>query len=150
MSPFNSQFSVIHVASVMDPQGLILGFLVRSRYYRFQVDPRLYSGGWVDPIPDPLLHRKSGSAWNRTRDLRICSQELWPLDHRGGNFLPLNKGEVICKCNNRNSEIKRTERNMGRKRLVAHYIALRIGTSWFFIVPKAHSAAAKEQIISHS
>jgi hypothetical protein len=22
---------------------------------------------------------------NRTRDLRICSQELWPLDHRGGD-----------------------------------------------------------------
>jgi hypothetical protein len=38
----------------------------------------------VDPVPDPLLLRKSGSAWNRTRDLWICSQELWPLDHRGG------------------------------------------------------------------
>jgi hypothetical protein len=21
---------------------------------------------------------------NRTRDLRICSQELWPVDHKGG------------------------------------------------------------------
>jgi hypothetical protein len=38
----------------------------------------------VDPVPDPLLLRKSGSSGNRTRDLRICSQELWPLDHRGG------------------------------------------------------------------
>jgi hypothetical protein len=27
----------------------------------------LYSRGWVDPIPDPLLLRKSGSARNRTR-----------------------------------------------------------------------------------
>jgi hypothetical protein len=27
----------------------------------------LYSRGWVDPVPDPLLHRKSGSAGNRTR-----------------------------------------------------------------------------------
>jgi hypothetical protein len=26
----------------------------------------------VDPIPDPLLLRKSGSAGNRTQDLRIC------------------------------------------------------------------------------
>jgi hypothetical protein len=40
----------------------------------------------VDPVPDPLLSRKSGSAWNRTRDLGICSQKLWPLDHRGGHF----------------------------------------------------------------
>jgi hypothetical protein len=38
----------------------------------------------VDPVPDPLLLRKSGSAGNRTRDLWIYSQELWPLDHRGG------------------------------------------------------------------
>jgi len=38
----------------------------------------------VDPVPDPLLLRKSGSAGNRTRDLCICSQKLWPLDHRGG------------------------------------------------------------------
>jgi hypothetical protein len=30
--------------------------------------------------PDPLLLRKSGSTRNR---IRICSQELWPLDHRG-------------------------------------------------------------------
>jgi hypothetical protein len=36
----------------------------------------------VDPVPDPLLLRKSGSAGNRTRD-------LWPLDHRGGSILAL-------------------------------------------------------------
>jgi hypothetical protein len=29
---------------------------------------------WVDPVPDPLLLRKSGSAGKRTRD-------LWPLEH---------------------------------------------------------------------
>jgi hypothetical protein len=39
----------------------------------------------VDSLPDPLLRRKSGSAGNRTRDLWICSQELWPLDHRDGH-----------------------------------------------------------------
>jgi hypothetical protein len=38
----------------------------------------------VDPVPDPLLLRKSGSAGNQTRDLWICSQEVWPLDHSGG------------------------------------------------------------------
>jgi hypothetical protein len=43
----------------------------------------LCSRGWVDPVPDPLLLRKSGSAGSRTRNLWICSQELWPLDHRG-------------------------------------------------------------------
>jgi hypothetical protein len=36
----------------------------------------------VDPVPDPLLLRKSGSAGNRTRDLCICSQKLWSLGHR--------------------------------------------------------------------
>ena len=38
----------------------------------------------MDPVPDPLLLRKSGSAGDRTRDLCICSQKLLPLDHRGG------------------------------------------------------------------
>ena len=40
----------------------------------------------MGPVPDPLLLRKSGSAGNRTRDLCICSQKLWPLDHRGGHY----------------------------------------------------------------
>jgi hypothetical protein len=65
----------------MDPHGCILSFLDWSRYYFFQVAPQLYSRGWVDPVPDPLLLRKSG---NRTRVLWICSQELWPLNHRCG------------------------------------------------------------------
>jgi hypothetical protein len=41
----------------------------------------------VDPVPDPLLLRKSLSAVNRTRNLWICSHELWPLDHRGGLYI---------------------------------------------------------------
>jgi hypothetical protein len=55
------------VASVTDPYGRILGFIDRSRYFFFQVAPQLYSRGWVDPVPDPLLLRESGKAWNRTR-----------------------------------------------------------------------------------
>jgi hypothetical protein len=43
----------------------------RSRYFSIQVAPQLSSWGWVDPVPDPLLLRKSGSAGNRTRDLKI-------------------------------------------------------------------------------
>jgi hypothetical protein len=47
-----------------------------------------HSRGWVDTVPDPLLLRKSGGAGNRTLDLWIYSQELWPLDHRGGSHTP--------------------------------------------------------------
>jgi hypothetical protein len=38
----------------------------------------------MDPVPDPLLLRKCGSAGNPTRDLWDSNQELWPLDHRDG------------------------------------------------------------------
>jgi hypothetical protein len=69
------------------PTAVNLGFIDRSRYFSIQVAPQLSSRGWVDPVPDPLLLRKSGSAGNRTRDLWISSQELWPLDHRGGHIL---------------------------------------------------------------
>jgi hypothetical protein len=73
-----------HVVSVTDPYGRILGFLDQSPYFFFQAAPQLFSRGWVDPVPDPLLLRTSDSAGNQTRDLWICSQELLPLDHRGG------------------------------------------------------------------
>jgi hypothetical protein len=43
----------------------------------------------VDPVPDPLLLRQIGSTGNRTWDLWICSQEPWPLDHRGGRMVRL-------------------------------------------------------------
>jgi hypothetical protein len=56
-----------HVVRVTNPYGRNLGFLDRSRYIFFQAAPQLYSLGWVNPVPDPLLLRKSGSAWNRTR-----------------------------------------------------------------------------------
>jgi hypothetical protein len=65
------------MVSETDPHGHIFGFLDRSCYYFFQVVPQLYSHGWLDPIPDPLLRRKSGCSRNRTWD-------LWPLDLRGG------------------------------------------------------------------
>jgi hypothetical protein len=65
------------------PTAVNLRFLDRSRYFFIQVAPQLSSWGWVEPVPDPLLLRKSGRAMNRTQDLWICSQKLWPLDHRG-------------------------------------------------------------------
>jgi hypothetical protein len=54
-----------HVVSVTDFYGRILSLLDRSRYFFFQVAPQLYSRGSVDPVPDPLLLRKSGSTKNR-------------------------------------------------------------------------------------
>jgi hypothetical protein len=66
------------------PTAVKLCFLDRSRYLVIQVAPQLTSRGWVDPVPDPPPLRKSGSPGNRTRNLWICSQEPWPLDHRGG------------------------------------------------------------------
>jgi hypothetical protein len=58
------------VVNVTDPYCRILDFLYRSSYFIFQAAPQLYSRGWVDPVPDPLLLRKSGSA----------GIEPWPLD----------------------------------------------------------------------
>jgi hypothetical protein len=66
------------------PTFVNLGFLDRNRYFFIQVTHQLSSRVWVDPVPHPLLLRKSGRAGNRTRDLWICSQKLWSLDHRGG------------------------------------------------------------------
>jgi hypothetical protein len=73
-----------HVVSATDPAAVNPSFKDRSRYFFGQVAPQLSSRGWVDPVPYPLLLRKSGSAGNRTRNLWICSQKLWPLDHGGG------------------------------------------------------------------
>jgi hypothetical protein len=75
-----------HVVSVTNPYGRNLGFLERSRYYFFQVAPQLYPRGWVDPVPDHYFFSPC-SARESNPDLRICSQELWPLDHRGGPSL---------------------------------------------------------------
>jgi hypothetical protein len=44
-----------HVVTVTDPYCRILGFIDRSRYFFYQVAPQLYSRGWVDPVPEPLL-----------------------------------------------------------------------------------------------
>jgi hypothetical protein len=54
------------MVSVTDPYGHNLGFVDWSHYSFFQVAPQLYSQGWVDPVPEPLLHRKPGGARNQT------------------------------------------------------------------------------------
>jgi hypothetical protein len=58
------------------PTVVNLSFLDRSRYFFFQVAPHLFSRGLVDPIPDPLILRKSDSAGNGTQDLWVSSHEL--------------------------------------------------------------------------
>jgi hypothetical protein len=75
--------SGFHVVSVTNPYGRILGFLDRIQYIFFQAAPQLYSRGWVDPAPDPLHLRISGSAGNRIRTSKSVARN-WPLDHRGG------------------------------------------------------------------
>jgi hypothetical protein len=72
------------VVSAMNSHGHLFRFSRPEALLFFQVARQLSSRGCVDPVPDPLLLRKSDSAENPTRDLWICSQELWPLDHRGG------------------------------------------------------------------
>jgi hypothetical protein len=76
-SPLVGEFSTniladrgCRVVSAANPNVRNLDFPDRSRYYFFQVAPQLYSRGWMDPVPVP-------NHW-------ICSQELWPLDHRDG------------------------------------------------------------------
>jgi hypothetical protein len=56
-----------HVFSVTDPSGCILGFLGWSHYFLFQIAPQLCWWGWVDPVPDRLLLRKSGNRVNWTQ-----------------------------------------------------------------------------------
>jgi hypothetical protein len=52
------------VVNVTDLYGRLLGFL---NYFLFKVAPKLYSRGWVDPVPDPLLLRTPVSAGSRTQ-----------------------------------------------------------------------------------
>jgi hypothetical protein len=58
------------------PTVVNLSFLDRSRYFSFKQLLIYPHKGWVDPVPDTLLLRKSGSTRNRTRDLWVNSQKL--------------------------------------------------------------------------
>jgi hypothetical protein len=75
-------YRVCHVVSVTDHYGRILDFIDRSRYVFFQVAPQLFSRGWVDPVPEPLLLRKSGSAGNgiRTSGSEARSSDHWTTE----------------------------------------------------------------------
>jgi hypothetical protein len=78
-----------HVVSVTDPYGHILGFLDRWLYFFFPVAPQLFSRGWVDLVPNPLLLRKSGNAGNRTRTSGSVARNHYTTE-----------AVVICICTN--------------------------------------------------
>jgi hypothetical protein len=100
----------------MDFYGRILGFLDRSRYYSFQVAPQLYSRGWVDPVPEPLLLWKSSSYGNRTLYPWICSQEFWPLDLRGGPWEAHSLVKQYMSTDNWRRSFSETKRFSGTRR----------------------------------
>jgi hypothetical protein len=56
------------------PTAVLSVFLNGAANFFFHVAPQLYSRDWVDPVPDPLLHRKSSSARNRTRTSRSVAR----------------------------------------------------------------------------
>jgi hypothetical protein len=76
------------------PYSRNLGFLDQSRYFFFQAAPQLYSRGRVDPVPDPLLLRKSRSAANRTRTSGSVAMNSNHY-HRGGH--PYVKERIILR-----------------------------------------------------
>jgi hypothetical protein len=73
-----------HEVSATDPQGHTLDYLDRSPYFFFQAAAQLYSQGWVDPHSRPSTSHKIWQRRESNPGLWICSQELWPPDHRGG------------------------------------------------------------------
>jgi hypothetical protein len=65
--PTSAHRGVSHSQRGRSPMAVIWSFLNWSLYFFIQVAPHLSSRGWMDPVPDPLLLRKPGSAGNRTR-----------------------------------------------------------------------------------
>jgi hypothetical protein len=64
------------------PTAVNLSYLDRNLYFFIQLALLLSSRGWLDPVPEALRVRESGSIRNRTWNLWICIQELWPRPQR--------------------------------------------------------------------
>jgi hypothetical protein len=59
-----------------------LGFIDGSSYFFIQVTPQLSLRGWVHPVTNTPLFRKSNGVGNRTRNIRKSNQALqvkWSL-----------------------------------------------------------------------
>jgi hypothetical protein len=61
----------------------------------YQVAPQLYSRGWVDPVPDSLLLRISGSAGSRTR---ISGSVARNSDHQPTEAVSLSIYDYLYTC----------------------------------------------------
>jgi hypothetical protein len=70
-----------------DPYGRILGFLDRSRYFFLSSSSSIIPMRLSRPHSRPTTSQKLWYRRQLNPDLWICSQELWPLDHRGGRCL---------------------------------------------------------------
>jgi hypothetical protein len=79
------------VVGVTNPYSHNFCFLVRSRYFFFQVALQFYSLGRVDPVPDPLLLRKSSSASNRTQTSGSVARICCPKKGRTNSLLKYNR-----------------------------------------------------------
>jgi hypothetical protein len=62
------------VVSTAYTHGRNLSYLYLSLYFFFQVSPQLNPRGGVDPVPDPLLFRKSGIEGNLTQPSRFVAR----------------------------------------------------------------------------
>jgi hypothetical protein len=91
-----------HLVSVTNPYGRNLSFPDRSRYFFLQAAPQLYSRGWVDPTPGPLLLRKSGSAGNRIRTSGSVARnsDYYTTEAVSDHLL----SEIILKCTSENRQ----------------------------------------------
>jgi hypothetical protein len=77
------------------PAAVNLDFLDLEPLFFHSSSSSVVSRGWVDPVPDLLLLRKSGSAGNRTRDLWICIQEIWHYNTEAVIYLSIYGSTVL-------------------------------------------------------
>jgi hypothetical protein len=83
------------------PTAVNLSFLEHSCFF-IQVAPQLSSQGSVDPVPDPLLLRKSGRIGNPTRDLYLQPGTLttrpqrWSIYGNRHSKIVQFQAEIIC------------------------------------------------------
>jgi hypothetical protein len=66
-------------------------------FFSFQAAPQLSHEAERTPFQSHYYSENVVAPGNWTRNLWVCSQELWPLDHRGGrslnNFFYWNLGQ---------------------------------------------------------
>jgi hypothetical protein len=89
----------------------------------FQVAPQLYSWGWVDHVPVPLLVRKSGNTGNRTRPLDLQPGTLATRPQRWSTFFYITYKFSLYHTGN-TIHIRSAARNSDHKTTEAVYFLL--------------------------